>query len=79
MIEAVQAVDAMDVTDVIDAVDATDAADSFDAFDAYDGFVALDRQASPQPPAPWAKSDPADSLYRLAREALSRGDYKRAA
>lgn len=31
------------------------------------------------PPEPWAKADPADSLYRLAREALSRGDYKRAA
>jgi HEAT repeat protein len=31
------------------------------------------------PPAPWAKADPADSLYRLAREAMSRGDYKRAA
>jgi tetratricopeptide (TPR) repeat protein len=69
----------MDVTDVIDAFDATDAADAFDAFDAYDGFDVLDRQASPLPPAPWAKSDPADSLYRLAREALSRGDYKRAA
>ncbi len=31
------------------------------------------------PPAPWAKADPADSLYRLAREAMSRGDFKRAA
>lgn len=31
------------------------------------------------PPLPWAKADPADSLYRLAREAMSRGDYKRAA
>jgi HEAT repeat protein len=31
------------------------------------------------PPAPWARLDPADSLYQLAREALSRGDYKRAA
>jgi len=30
-------------------------------------------------PAPWALGDPADSLYRIAREALSRGDYKRAA
>jgi HEAT repeat protein len=30
------------------------------------------------PPAPWAKDDPADSLYSLAREALGRGDYKRA-
>jgi HEAT repeat protein len=31
------------------------------------------------PPEPWAQKDPADSLYRLAREALSRGDFKRAA
>ncbi|HKW47199.1 MAG TPA: HEAT repeat domain-containing protein [Gemmatimonadaceae bacterium] len=32
-----------------------------------------------RPPAPWAHSDPADSLYRVAREALNRGDYRRAA
>jgi HEAT repeat protein/TolA-binding protein len=31
------------------------------------------------PTAPWAQGDPADSLYRLAREALMRGDYGRAA
>ncbi len=42
-------------------------------------FAPLGDQADPLPPAPWAKADPADSLYRLAREALSRGDYKRAA
>jgi TolA-binding protein len=42
-------------------------------------FGSLDRQAIPLPPEPWAKADPADSLYRLAREALTRGDYKRAA
>jgi HEAT repeat protein len=33
----------------------------------------------PLPPAPWAVADPADSLYRLAREAMSRGDFRRAA
>ena len=44
-----------------------------------EAFASLDQQASPLPPEPWAKADPADSLYRLAREALSRGDYKRAA
>lgn len=43
------------------------------------GFTALDQQVNPLLPEPWAKADPADSLYRLAREALSRGDYKRAA
>jgi HEAT repeat protein len=42
-------------------------------------FASLDQQAGPLPPEPWAKADPADSLYRLAREAMSRGDYKRAA
>ena len=31
------------------------------------------------PPESWAKDDPADSLYSLARAALGRGDYKRAA
>ena len=40
---------------------------------------AVDEQALALPPEAWAKADPADSLYRLAREALSRGDYKRAA
>jgi len=42
-------------------------------------FASLDQQATPLPPEPWAKADPADSLYKLAREAMSRGDYKRAA
>jgi len=42
--------------------------------DALDGAF-LNRRA----PAPWAHGDPADSLYRLAREALNRGDYRRAA
>jgi HEAT repeat protein/Skp family chaperone for outer membrane proteins len=32
-----------------------------------------------RPPAPWVQGDPADSLYRVAREALNRGDYRRAA
>lgn len=32
-----------------------------------------------RPRAPWAAEDPADSLYRLAREALNRGEYRRAA
>ena len=30
------------------------------------------------PRAAWAPSDPADSLYRLARESLNRGNYRRA-
>jgi HEAT repeat protein/TolA-binding protein len=32
-----------------------------------------------KPRAPWASEDPADSLYRLARESLNRGEYRRAA
>ncbi len=31
------------------------------------------------PRAAWAQNDPADSLYRAAREALNRGDYRKAA
>jgi HEAT repeat protein len=42
-------------------------------------FAALDQQASPLAPEPWAQADPADSLYREARLAMSRGDFKRAA
>jgi HEAT repeat protein len=44
-----------------------------------EAFASLDKQTTPLPPEPWAARDPADSLYKLAREALSRGDYKRAA
>jgi HEAT repeat protein len=50
-----------------------------DPIDAVDEVDAFDHEARALPPEPWAKTDPADSLYRLAREALSRGDYKRAA
>jgi HEAT repeat protein len=44
-----------------------------------DELATLGQQENLLPPEPWAKADPADSLYRLAREAMSRGDYKRAA
>src|SRR4051812_6722762 len=44
-----------------------------------DGFALLDQQVNPLPPEPWAIADPADSLYKAAREAMLRGDYKRAA
>jgi HEAT repeat protein len=33
----------------------------------------------PLPPAPWVADDPADSLYRVAREALNRNEYRQAA
>src|SRR5438128_9338598 len=35
--------------------------------------------ADPRPPAAWLQGDPADSLYRAAREALDRRDFRRAA
>ena len=40
-------------------------------------LLAFDLSASPR--APWAAGDPADSLYRLARESLNSGEYRRAA
>jgi len=46
------------------------------------GISPFERQfggISKDPPQSWAQSDPADSLYRLAREALNRGEYRRAA
>ena len=38
-----------------------------------------DKLLEGKPRAPWAREDPADSLYRLARESLNRGEYRRAA
>ena len=37
------------------------------------------RSFAEQPRDAWAGGDPADSVYRLAREQLNRGDYRRAA
>ena len=39
----------------------------------------VDHVMSTAAPAPWAEDDPADSLYKAAREALNRNDYRRAA
>jgi HEAT repeat protein/TolA-binding protein len=47
--------------------------------DAASGFSYRRDPLDRQPPAPWAQGDPADSVYRVAREALNRGDYGRAA
>jgi HEAT repeat protein/TolA-binding protein len=38
-----------------------------------------DRLLNSHPRTPWSHDDPADSLYRIAREALNRGEYRRAA
>jgi HEAT repeat protein/TolA-binding protein len=47
------------------------------------GFSAVARKADrlldAKPRAAWLRSDPADSVYRLARESLNRGEYRRAA
>jgi HEAT repeat protein len=46
------------------------------------GQSAFERQfgnIATEPQAAWAQADPADSLYRLARETLNRGEYRRAA
>src|SRR6185436_13676565 len=36
-------------------------------------------QFATQPRAPWQADDPADSLYKAAREQLNRGDFRTAA
>jgi HEAT repeat protein len=41
--------------------------------------VTLEPDFAQTPPKPWAKADPADSLYRLGREAINSGDFRRAA
>src|SRR6476659_8331331 len=38
-----------------------------------------DMPQDPRPPVAWLQGDPADSLYRAAREALDRRDYRSAA
>jgi HEAT repeat protein/TolA-binding protein len=43
------------------------------------GTSKSDKPLDARPRAPWASEDPADSIYRLAREALNRGEYRRAA
>lgn len=50
---------------------------TMDAFGA--GAWRSDRFLESRPRAPWAQDDPADSLYRSAREALNRGEYRRSA
>jgi HEAT repeat protein len=45
----------------------------------HPGASRSDKLLNGRPRAPWAREDPADSLYRAAREALNRGEYRRAA
>jgi HEAT repeat protein len=43
------------------------------------GSFGEDRFTNASPRQGWARNDPADSLYRVAREAINRGEYRRAA
>src|SRR3954466_9691434 len=43
------------------------------------GLAARPDSANPGAPLPWLWKDPADSLYRAAREALNRREYRPAA
>lgn len=46
------------------------------------GWVSMDLDGdflNRRPQAAWSQGDPADSIYRVAREALNRGEYRRAA
>lgn len=45
----------------------------------YGSSFSEDRFNNARPRQGWAKEDPADSLYRAARESLNRGEYRRAA
>jgi HEAT repeat protein len=45
----------------------------------FDRARSGDRLLDTKPRAAWLQQDPADSLYRLARESLNRGEYRRAA
>src|SRR5262245_30830109 len=45
-----------------------------------EGFSNIDGSfLNKRPPEAWLQGDPADSLFRVAREALNRGEYRRAA
>lgn len=47
-------------------------------FDRFGMSSRLRDRMAEGPPAPWAQGDAADSVYRVAREALNRGEYRRA-
>ena len=57
-------------------------ADAFGSIYRVRGQSSFERQfggISSEPREGWNQSDPADSLYRLARQSLNRGEYRRAA
>jgi HEAT repeat protein len=67
---------AADIAPVVAAMDGARA-----ALNRVPGQSPFERQfgnIASEPQAAWAQSDPADSLYRLARETLNRGEYRRA-
>jgi HEAT repeat protein len=56
-----------------------DAMELTKGFDLNVGPARGDRFLNMRPRAGWNSEDPADSLYRVAREAFNRGEYRRAA
>lgn len=61
------------------ALPAVFVSDSFTEFNTYSPASYTAEPFAQVPPAPWAQEDPADSLYRLGREAINRNDFQRAA
>ena len=53
--------------------------DAFRMNDVLGAVTLREKPLNGRPLPPWASEDPADSLYRVAREALNRGEYRRAA
>lgn len=64
--------DALQATELIRPMDIR-----FEPFEL--SFGSRDKFAESRPRKAWASEDPADSLYRVARETLIRGEYRRAA
>ena len=71
---ALQAQTNIDWTSVQDAMRQATMNFDLSGVGAFDG----DEHFAHSPRAPWAQDDPADSLYRMAREAFNRGDWRRA-
>ncbi len=72
---ALQAQTNIDWTSVQDAMRRARMNFDLSGLGGFDG----DEHFAHSPRAPWAQDDPADSLYRMAREAFNRGDWRRAA
>src|SRR2546423_2701920 len=80
-LEGLQGLAALDGVEPLQGFDALQGFEALEGFAALEGlagisgFDALDDRGAPQD----ASQDPADSLWRAARQALNRGDYSHAA